>query len=344
MATSAPCRRRFVVGLVLVTRDARGTIVSWRRLVRAVTGRAIGVPLAGVQGRSLVRGMTRRAGRRRCDAVRTMGAVTARAGDLRSMSVLGFCRVARRARLVGLACTAVRVVAARAVLMTSGRRALLGGVTARAGRWRATRFVRSALVAARAVAVAGVARRALRLGGVTGGAGWDRSGRLVGRLGMAVHAGGVAAARCCPRFGRVALRAQRPRERRCLAVLVMAVEAVGGRVVRLLMAALARDRELTGRERVRRMATDTIRVTGRRGVVDTLGRMARPARRGFAAIVRGMATRARGVFRRGEHRLSLVARGALGDGFARECMRGVAAGAPRVSGRDGVGRDARGAA
>src|SRR5690606_3984107 len=143
MAARAARRRRLVVDLIAVARDARGAFVARPDLVPGVARLAVGVSLARVQAGTLVRAMTRRARGRRRGAAWTVRAVTARARDVRAVSARGLGRVARRAGRRRLARAAVRLVAARARLVSRGRGLLLLAVTRRARRWRILRAMRT---------------------------------------------------------------------------------------------------------------------------------------------------------------------------------------------------------
>jgi len=260
-------------------------------------------------------------------------AVAGRALDALAVALASLVGVAGRAGLVGAARAAMRLVAARA-LGVAGRGGLgLRGVAGRARR-RRPGLVRPGGVTAGARVVAGADE--LGIGGVAGRAGRRRLARLVCRRGVALRAGGVAAAGRRAGLAGVALAAQRRFQLRLAGVRRVAVEAPRGRMMRLVVARRARDGELARGEGVRRVAAIAGRrgaTLGRRWMADRLGVTA-GARPGRGAVVLGVAAGAARVLVGDERVLLGVAAGARHRLGLVELVRRVAAGAGGVAGGD----------
>ncbi len=331
MAAGAACCGWLVGALRGVARDAGGAIVARSNLVSGVAARASIVTLDAVEPGSCRGCVTARARRGDRDPAWTMGSVTARAGDVGPVTARGLGRVAGRAGRGRADVAGVRFVARRAGLMAARRAAGLVAVTRGARRDRRRRCVSATGVAGLAASMAG--RDLAHDGSVTARARGDGARRLVRGGDVAGLAACVARARAGLRLRGVAARAQRWRDRGLRGVGRVAVEALRGRVARLVVAALARHGELSRRERVRWVAARARgrRRTGRgrRRMLDALSVAARARRRG-AGGVRRVTARARGVLRRGEHARGRVAARACERVVAAEPVRRVARGALRM--------------
>lgn len=235
------------------------------------------------------------------------------------------------------------LVAGRARFVPGRSRARLRRVAGRARRRRFLRFVCSAGMAGDARGMARIhARRDWRVAARAGAHGCRR--RVCG---LRVAAFACVMARGCDRpclLG-VTRRAERRRQHRLSRVGRVTVETACRRVVRLVMAALARNGLLSGSERVRRMAPGT-RGRGsprRRGPwMRDLLRVAVRARLRRRAVVLSVATETARVLGRGEHGLVLVAARTRLRLVGGEGMRLVTARALRMSRRDRSEGDSRG--
>ena len=327
MTAGASRRGRLVVTEPRVARHAGRAIVTWLQLVPGVAARARRMTGVAVQPGARAVLVTRHA--RRClrRAVRAMSLVTARACDALAVTRRCLAGVAARARRRRNALAVVRIVARRADEVTLRSRRRLRRMTARARSGRERRRVRTAGVAVHAGAVTGANARGH--GCVTRRARRPRRRGFVRRLRVTADALGVTCRRRRRRLLRVALRAERRGELLPGCMRRVAVGARRIRVVRFLVAALARDGLLARGEPVRGMAARARTIVVRH----LLAGVAARTRLRRCALVRLMTRGARRVLRGDEHGLVRVTARACGDGLHAELVRRVTARALRVARR-----------